>query len=442
MIDNGALCVLPWIHLNLSPDGYATLCCQSGEHLYDDEGRPLNAQTHSLQEIWGSRAMREIRQSMLAGEKLPHCSACYRNEEFGWGSSRLGMNSLWFGSPDDADPMRRLDPDSLTEEAGPPRYFDLRIGNLCNLKCVNCRSLYSSQIERDPVHVRWSNPPYVRLAHRFAGQDEWSESPLLLEEMKAISSDVREIQLAGGEPTLNKLLIEWLAHLCGTGQAKEIDIGLVTNLTNVQPRILDLLSQFRQVDVKISLDGYGDVYEYVRFPGKWRTIERNVERIATLPNKVNITVFPVLNVYNTLDLVPLFEWAEERGFTTVATVVRASDHVDCRLLPQAARTEARRRFDAFFARHAAKAGGVLPERLATLARQIETAFAEIEATSFDEKTLAHKLLRFMQFTNDMDVSRGTSFRDTCPETYAAMTEAYGPWNPAPRYAVPSPGERI
>ena len=38
-------------HMNLNPDGKATLCCQSHRPITDEAGRSLNAQTHSMKEI-------------------------------------------------------------------------------------------------------------------------------------------------------------------------------------------------------------------------------------------------------------------------------------------------------------------------------------------------------------------------------------------------------
>ncbi|MBV5334009.1 SPASM domain-containing protein, partial [bacterium] len=193
MSDNGALCALPWVHLNCNPDGYITLCCQSGLHLFDESGRPFNIQTHSLQEIWSSTAFRNIRRAMLPGEKLEHCAGCFRNESHGWGSARLSMNDLWLGSPEAAAQpgARVIDGAALSEDAGPPRYFDLRIGNICNLRCVNCRSVYSSQIERDPVHSLWSDMPFVRLPHRFAEAGEWYQSSELLTEIAPTTDCLR-----------------------------------------------------------------------------------------------------------------------------------------------------------------------------------------------------------------------------------------------------------
>src|SRR5215204_3078069 len=153
---NKKFCILPWIHMNLNPDGAATLCCQSHHPIYDDLGRPLNAQTHSLSELWNSSGMKDIRRRMAAGEELPHCAACFHNESFGRASYRTHSNDRWLGHPVYGMKLQRAVEESTDGAAKhTPMYFDLRLGNICNLKCTACKPLYSSQIERDPVHAKW-----------------------------------------------------------------------------------------------------------------------------------------------------------------------------------------------------------------------------------------------------------------------------------------------
>src|SRR5262249_42800935 len=104
-----SLCVLPWIHMNLNPDGRVTLCCQSHHPILDEQRRALNAQTHTLPEIWNSSGMKQIRQRMAAGEQLPHCKACFHDEAFGRSSYRMRSNELWLGGPEGAAIERMIE---------------------------------------------------------------------------------------------------------------------------------------------------------------------------------------------------------------------------------------------------------------------------------------------------------------------------------------------
>src|SRR5262245_45922876 len=187
--DGKTFCILPWIHMNLNPDGAVTLCCQSHDKICDDEGHALNAQTHSLTEIWNSRAMREIRRDMAEGRLRPACIACVRNESFDRLSHRTYTNKVWLRERPEGTAIAKEIDQSNDWEASAPRYIDFRLGNMCNLKCTACKPLYSSQIERDPVQSQWvpKDAPYVRLHHRFGGVDDWQDADELSREIIALS---------------------------------------------------------------------------------------------------------------------------------------------------------------------------------------------------------------------------------------------------------------
>ena len=94
-----SLCVLPFIHFNLLPNGQASVCCVSTDPLLDDAGNPLNVRERSLGEIWESKALRDVREQMLAGEKPKQCIGCYKIEDrYGFGSHRTGQNSLFLAN--------------------------------------------------------------------------------------------------------------------------------------------------------------------------------------------------------------------------------------------------------------------------------------------------------------------------------------------------------
>jgi MoaA/NifB/PqqE/SkfB family radical SAM enzyme len=416
--------------MNLNPDGRVTLCCQSHHPIYDDEGKPLNAQTHSLREIWNSSGMKDIRRRMAAGDRLPHCDVCFNNEKFGRRSYRTNSNERWLdGHAKGAslkDAIGRSE-DGTAPHA--PMYFDLRIGNICNLKCTACKPLYSSQIERDPVHAKWvTDAPYVRLGNRFGATSEWFDADALLAEISALSDDVCLIQLAGGEPTINKTQIAFLKHLCAIGRAPEIDLCVVTNLSNVRSEVYHLFAQFKSLHVDISIDGFQDTYEYVRFPAKWASLVKNVARLRESCPDVRIFANCVLQAVNALNVVNLFDWADSENIWINLSIGRGLDHYnDFRILPLSVRNELRGRFDRYFTR---KGNRDMHE----VRQNVDSIFAEMEATDFSEELRKERLLNFMQFVNDLDVSRGQSFKKIAPEIHDAIVDHCGEWHAGTRFA--------
>jgi sulfatase maturation enzyme AslB (radical SAM superfamily) len=428
-MDSKSICALPWVHLNVNPDGAATLCCYSWMHIDDGAGRDLNLQTHSTQEIWNGAGMRDIRRRMLTGEQIPNCDACFHDERYGRDSYRLKSNRKWLHEHPRAVEINQTIENSVDGHMPlSPLYFDLRIGNLCNLKCTCCKPLYSSQIERDPVHSKWViDAAHGRFDNRFTDSEEWSQSDALRGEIMAFSGDLSRIQLAGGEPTINKVQMGMLRWLCDEDRAKDIDLEVVTNLTNVREEIYDIFSRFQSLAVDVSIDGHGPVYEYVRFPAKWHMLTRNVRRLREIRQDVRLTINFVLQALNALNLVDLLSWADDESINLSVTIGRGLNHYnDFRILPAAARAEMRRRLDEFFLRKSNR-------DLTFLRNEIETVLREMDESDFDDTERREKMPGLMQFINDIDRSRQLSFRNACPDTIRFLTEYYGSWDDRTRY---------
>ncbi len=174
---NQSFCALPWKHLHLNAEGSAQICCHTDEAISED-GVPLSLYEHSLDDIWNSPYMREIRRAMIAGERLRACASCYRAEDFNGCSYRTQSNERWLGAESGEDKeaviAATMRDDYRVQDT--PIYFQMIPGNNCNLKCRMCNSSYSSQIERDPVHSRWA--PLI--AAWKGGRPRWRGNEVLL----------------------------------------------------------------------------------------------------------------------------------------------------------------------------------------------------------------------------------------------------------------------
>src|SRR5215469_14659884 len=104
--DGESFCVLPWVHMNLNPDGAMTLCCQSHTAIENRPQEPLNAQAHTIPSMWNSEGMKDVRRRMSAGERLPHCAACFNNEHYGRVSYRMVSNDRWLNNHPRASDIR------------------------------------------------------------------------------------------------------------------------------------------------------------------------------------------------------------------------------------------------------------------------------------------------------------------------------------------------
>ena len=110
--------------------------------LVKQDGVAMNLRDHTIEQVWNSEHMRRTRLQMLNGEIPASCPKCFHEESKGIISKRNWETEVW---------KERLDIDTIVEQTKDDGslpvnipYFDLRLGNVCNLKCVMCSTHDSS----------------------------------------------------------------------------------------------------------------------------------------------------------------------------------------------------------------------------------------------------------------------------------------------------------
>lgn len=298
--ENKSYCILPWMNVSVDPDGYVKPCCVSTQRLSYNLGH------NTLAEIVNSPEMIQLRQDMIDGKMIPGCSECYQQEEYGGRSLRQVHTDTWQFIP---SVKEKFDHPSVEIPIG-VEYFDLRFGNMCNLQCRSCTPNNSSQLAKE---FRQLNIPV-------AVQDninDWYQTDTFIENIKSQLDNIKVLYITGGEPTIIEKNFEILEYLINEGKSQDIILQLNTNLTNVKPRFLDLLSKFKYIVLFVSIDGIGSTQEYLRYPSKWTQIDRNLRSLLDLKS-VNMVIkpTPVIQNVNLSTLPDLFEYFE--GFNREA----------------------------------------------------------------------------------------------------------------------------
>ena len=152
------ICILPWISIETSPIGTARPCCLAKDEItyHDDLGveQKYNLNTHTLEEIYHSRYMQILRRDFLYGHKPATCQRCWDEEAAGRVSKRMNSRIRLKEYYDKVD-WTNTDPDQLW-------FIDLKLGNICNLKCRICGSWSSSTFAAEELtSMKGSGiPPY------------------------------------------------------------------------------------------------------------------------------------------------------------------------------------------------------------------------------------------------------------------------------------------
>jgi len=199
-------------------------------------------------------------------------------------------------------------------------------------------------------------------------------------------------------------------------------LSTTTNGTILDSPWLDLAQQFKHFYLGVSIDGFGKLYEYIRFPARWETIAGNLPILKKLP-KTHIYASVTVQNYNALNIVELFRFLDsvEVGFYIIPLFNWLYLRPTC--MPLRARQVAAARLQSY------AAADCRPQQRAAVLGLAE--MLTIDGNDAFGDTLARE---FMLFTNDLDFSRGQCFRETCGELYEFIAESGFVWTDETRYA--------
>ena len=329
-------CVLPFMHVATNAAGSFRLCCNSNPNtnqIKDENGKPYKIYKHTVEEVWNSEAYKKFRRQFINGEMPETCVRCYREEEAGIRSPRAGFNEKWW--KDDVKVAEEIPVDI--------RYIDLRLGNLCNLKCRMCNPWASSMWVKDwneVVPTAKLDPPKPIDEDTLAFMNvmtEWPDYKRTGLNFQDIAHTVEEIYLTGGEPTLATSQYKLLDYCIENDLAKNIRLKYNTNLTNIPQKMVDYWADFKRVQLNCSIDAVGERDRYIRYPSSWKKVEENFDKLSKLDN-VNIQIHCTVQALNICVLPDLLDFAESRGLTGDQVYLNILNHPSClnvRVLPMA-----------------------------------------------------------------------------------------------------------
>ena len=381
MTQSSTFCILPWMHLATNASGNLRVCCNStpGKNfITKQDGTPYKLQKDDLQEAWNSKVYTTIRKQMLAGERPEMCQRCFREEDVGIKSSRQGWNDKWQENKEYA----HYAPFDI-------KYVDLRLGNLCNLKCRMCNPYASNMWVKEwhLVEDALSESEYNRLKNM-----NWPEHEKTWENLFSIANTVEEIYLTGGEPTIIKEQHRLLDYFIDQGIAHKIKLKYNTNLTNIPNHLLDRWKKFKRIQLNCSIDAVGKLDHYIRYPSNWNIIQRNFETIRSLSN-ATVEIHCTVQMYNILKLNELLEWAVPYGHKIYFNILNHPDQLNIRVLPEHLKQLAAERLQSYL--HLEKVQGIIDY--------------------MNSEDWSNKLSAFYKYTSELDRSRNENLFDIIPE---------------------------
>ncbi len=279
-------CAAPFVHMVQNPDGQYRTCC-----MYE---KPLKGDYKNIKEAFDSEENKIIRERMLSGDDLEECKKCDIDEMH---SAKKQLS------------YRNEFNKKYADYVNQPRFktLEISVSNKCNFKCIDCGPRFSNQfgptIENDLPNI----------------EDFY---------------DVDFLKILGGEPFLDKRNIELFKLI----PRNNIELLLVTN-NSIFPRndVLDLLLDFKKINITISIDGKNDIAEFVRFGTKWKKFERNWKKwFSWSENYKQITIIPhfVFHSLNAPFFEEVFRWSKLELDSWSWDILISPDWLNISFLPE------------------------------------------------------------------------------------------------------------
>lgn len=293
---NKTFCTLPWVNLSVDPDGSVKPCCISNDYILKEDGTKFNFGYDKLEDIYNSDSFTKIRQQMIDGVEVNGCTRCYVQEKISGTSNRISYKHF------------NVSKKTTKIENIKIQYFDLRFGNLCNLKCRTCNPTASNQISKEILEIE---DPKLREFWNPISSDinSWYKTDTFRNNLNSQLDNVSLLYITGGEPTLNEENKRFLESLVKSNRNEFITIKISTNMTNLNKDFFNLLSKFKKVIFFASIDGYKTIQEYLRYPSNWNQIDMNVQQVLS-NGSYNLIATPVIQIGNLNNIVDLFEYFE------------------------------------------------------------------------------------------------------------------------------------
>ena len=240
--------------------------------------------------------LKSIRKKLINGEWPKACSNCKKSEDVGVNSMRTIWNRYITDSP-------------MVEDVNPLdiKFLDLTFGTKCNSKCLTCGPGLSDfwEEEWNTLYSIDESRTYTRVSI-----NETTASKLIRD-----FPNIIRVNFIGGEPTISDEHLAFLHKLVEEGKSKNIELGYVTNLSGLNDELIEVWKNFKNVGLTVSIDGYGKVNEYIRYPFKWSKTEENLRTLLEIckqnPDKFGVGLSLTHSIFNAIQAPNLLDfWYE------------------------------------------------------------------------------------------------------------------------------------
>ena len=415
-------CSSPWLHMRITNSGTYEPC-----RWQTHDGTTRLDLTRNIKTVeplkYFQRHMSKFRTELLQGSTPKICNDCHVMEQHGKPSGRqrqllkVGIQDKYFEKSLAGSPLRTAFDYSNNNQGNTDRTvtdWQIDLGNYCNGACVFCHPESSSSLATEFKRIGLIDqvPP-----------PSWCDDPVLLDQFVGdltSSPNLQYLHFLGGETVITPGFKKILSALVDADLAKNISIGFTTNLTVWSESVVELLTQFQQVHLGMSIETLTTVNDYVRYPSQQARTQELLDRWTALGHKqewlIQLRITPTcLTVH---ELTTVYDYAWQQG-----TAVESCNFIDnpkffrIGVLPKHMRESAVHTLRSWIDAHPIDAHDqIINTRDPNLAQeqivQDANSYLNYLESAEDE---SHRLPDLVQYLKRLEASRGNSILTYLPQ---------------------------
>ena len=259
--ESSTFCPLMRHQLTINQMGKVMPCCHFGEHIPIEDYEKITT---------------EYAERLESGERIPQCQGCWQTEDKGLVSVRQSA----------VDNYDRNYADSPGINA-----MDIRLHNKCNMACNMCAS-YNSTL--------WA---------KIEGKDETHEiGDTNLQYIYSLANNVTKLSIQGGESFYGPEFVEFVDNF---PNKSNLILDVFTNTITADIDAIERWSnECKTLLINASIDGTDEVFEYIRWPGKWKKAKSKLQKIYNVVEG-NMRYFYAVQARNLESIVSMLEFRNE-----------------------------------------------------------------------------------------------------------------------------------
>jgi sulfatase maturation enzyme AslB (radical SAM superfamily) len=300
--------------------------------------------------------MSPVRQALLRGETLPGCAECHAQEQHGKVNGRqrqllkTGVRLNDFKNTMLSSPWISEFVDSQRHAGATiqtPQDWQIDLGNYCNSSCIFCTPDSSSRLATEYRRIGLIDK---------TPKANWCEDPEKLSVFidSLLRSKIKYLHFIGGETLITPAFKKILNALVEENLHKTITIGFTTNLTVWDQDIVDLLVQFEQVNLGMSIECLHPLNDYVRYGSNINTVKNIMEQWLSVAEKYSwvtqLRITPTIFTIWYLDTI--YQYAYDRNISVEScNFLNEPDYMRPSVLPGHMRTQVIAKLNAWLSKY-------------------------------------------------------------------------------------------